>query len=254
MSWVAVAVGASTVIGVGASAISANAQRSAANKATDAASAATMYGVDAQMEQFNKAMEQFKPFWEAGVEGLKQLQRTRPGASEPQLPSTTIDFKFDPDDELYKIQQEEGEEAINRALAARNMYNSRPGINALSDFNRKLIAEETQNQYGRAVDKYNRDYTSAIDTFNIRNKLAGQEYGKWLDLTKIGAGAAQSAGAASIQTGQGVASSYNQLANTQFQGNMAAGQAQANLWQDIGSAPVNALASYYYGKKADLWG
>ncbi len=46
----------------------------------------------------------------------------------------------------YQWQQQQGEKAVNRALAARGMYNSRAGVNALSDFNQNLNADTYQRQ------------------------------------------------------------------------------------------------------------
>jgi hypothetical protein len=46
----------------------------------------------------------------------------------------------------YNWQQQQGEKAVNRALAARGMYNSRAGVNALSDFNQNLNADTYQRQ------------------------------------------------------------------------------------------------------------
>ena len=247
-------------VGVGSVALSAYAtyksgesQSKAISSASDASSAATIYGIDAQMDMFNKSMEQFKPFYDAGVNALSGMQNAPSGAEAPTLPSPDIKFEFDPNDQMYKIQQEEGEESINRALAARGMYNSRPGINALSDFNRKLIAQETQNQYGRAVDQYGREYSSAIDKFNIENTLAQQNYGKYQDIVKLGAGAASSMGQNALSTGGGVANTATQGGNTQANLAVQQGQAQAGMWQDIGSMPTNTLANYYYAKKAGLW-
>ena len=249
----AAVVGGAMVVGAGASYLAAKSQGKAAERAANAQAAASQQGIDTQLEMYYQSKTDYLPFYKAGVNALTGLQKTPSGAKAPTLPSTTIDFTFDPNDQMYKIRQEEGEEAINRALVARGLYGSRPGINALTDFNTKLIADEVSQQYGRAVDKYGRDYTTAIDEFNIENKLVGQEYGKYLDLTKLGAGAAQSMGQSAIQTGQGVATQYGQIGNALAQGQLGEGQAQAGMWQDIGGLPVNALASYYYGQKAGIW-
>ncbi|MBW2003100.1 MAG: hypothetical protein JRI72_00585 [Deltaproteobacteria bacterium] len=263
------------IVGGVSSYMSSKSKSKAASRAANAQERAAMYGIDAEMEMFNKSIELYKPFYQAGVLALGTpwsegsllhpadgadtttgtgLWGALPGAEPPILPSADIPFEFDPEDKMYKIQQEEGEKAINRALAARGLYNSRPGINALADFNRKLIAEETNRQYGRSLEKYGREYTSAIDKFNMENKAALQNYGKYLDLVKLGAGAAQSMGQSAVQTGQGVASQYAQMGRGQANALMAKGQAQAGMWQDMGTMPVNALASYYYGQKAGLWG
>lgn len=50
---------------------------------------------------------------------------------------------------LYRWQQQQGEQGINRAMAARGMYNSSAATNQLSRFNTQLGAEETERQYGR---------------------------------------------------------------------------------------------------------
>lgn len=46
--------------------------------------------------------------------------------------------------ELFRFQQEEGERAINRALAQRGQFGSGVALETLSDFNRQLSAEEAQ--------------------------------------------------------------------------------------------------------------
>lgn len=249
----AIALGGTALLGGVSSYMSSKAQSKAAGKAMDAQSTATMYGIDTQMEMFEKSMEQFKPFYEAGVRGISGLEGAPSGAEAPSFPSPDIAFKFDPEDQMYKIQREEGERAINRILASRGLHDSRPGINVLADFNRRLIAEETQKQYGRGVEQYGREYAGAMDKFNIENVLAQQEAGKYRDIVQMGAGAAGSMGQSALQTGQGVASQYGQMGGVQANALMRQGQAQAGMWQDIGTMPANILASYYYGQKADLW-
>lgn len=247
MAWVAVG---TVALGMGTSYLSSRAQSKAAGQAVDAQTAATMYGIDAQMEMFDRSMEMFQPFYDAGIEGLKKYERMPASARAPVLPSTSIDFEFDPNDKMYKIKQQEGEEAVNRALAARGMTNSRPGINALTDFNTKLIAEETDKQYGRAVDKYGRDYTSAMDKFNIENKITQQNLGKFADLINIGSGAAGSMGNAMNKVGGDVSSAYAELGKSSAEAEYKKGDYAAGLWQDVGSMPANLMGTYKYGKSA----
>ena len=52
-----------------------------------------------------------------------------------------------------------------------------------------------------------------------------------------------------LNTGQGISSAQTNMSKIALQ----QGQNQAGMWQDIGSAPVNALAGNYYGQKAGLW-
>ena len=243
--------GIGTALAIGGSAILGGIMSSrATSKAASSAQAAQQSGIDAQLQMFYKSLEQYEPFYKAGVNALGDLQKAPSGAEAPMLPSPKINFEFDSNDETYKIRQEDLNKGINKQLAARGLYNSRPGLNLLADQQRRLQSEEIQNQYGRAVDQYSREYTSGMDQFNIQNALAQQNLGKYQDLVKLGAGAAGSMGQNAMNTGQGVASSYNAMT----QPIMAQGQAQAGMWQDIGSMPVNMLAGYYYGNKAGLWG
>jgi len=246
----AIALGGSALLGLGSSYMSSKSASSTASSATDAASAATRYGVDAQMDMFNQSMEKFKPFYNAGLGALSKMQKLPTGAEAPTMPSPDINFEFDPENESYKIQKEDFTKSMNQQFAGRGMYNSSNALNNLSEGYRRLQAAEEDKQYGRAVDQYGRESSSAMDKFNIENKLAQQDMNRQRDIVQLGSGAASSMGQAAGQTGSSVASSYNALANTQYQGNIAQGQAQQGMWQDIGALPTNAMAQYYYGKKA----
>lgn len=152
----------------------------------------------------------------------------------------------DPLNALYLWQQQQGEQAINRAMAARGKYNSGAATQELSDFNRALAAEEAQRIYGRAVDEYNRQYGQQADLFNLTNELARLRYGKVMDILGLGTGALGAQSNAALQTGQGIASQYlnqgNALANQYLQ----QGQAQAGFFSGLGGLPGNALATQYY--------
>lgn len=282
MGWGLAALGVGSFLG---SFLSSRSQSKAAKSAEHAAQA----GVDVNLQMFRESLARYEPYHKAGVRALPHLQASRTGAISPwatsptstqgayagenalmhpaggsllggpeatpsagdfpTVPSPDIKFEFDPEDQMYKIQREEGEEAIEAILAKRGLHDSRPGINVLADFNRKLIAEETGRQYGRAKEQYGREYTGAIDRFNVENVLAQQHYGKYLDLVKLGAGAAGAMGQSAAQTGSQITSGYGQMQNALTQ----QGQAKAGMWQDIGGLPINILAANYYGQKAGLW-
>ena len=90
-----------------------------------------------------------------------------------------FDFQFDPQNALYLWQKKQGEEAINKAAAARGNYNSRAAINALSDFNQSLAAHEVGRQFDRAVT------THGID-FNRAQQIIGNAVAKYgLDLDQV---------------------------------------------------------------------
>jgi len=231
---IAIGIGGSTILG---GIMGNDAQRSASNKAADAQAA----GIDTQMQMFNRSMEQFKPFYEVGVQNINNLQHVPAGAEAPILPSAT-NFEFDPESKSYKLATEDFTKKMNQQFAARGMYNSRPALNALSEGYRRLGAAEEEKQY-------NRQYAAGMDKFNIENQLAQQTTAKYQDLVKLGAGAASSMGQNALNTGQGISSAQTNMSNIALQ----QGQNQAGMWQDIGSAPFNALVGNYYGKKAGLW-
>lgn len=120
-----------------------------------------------------------------------------------------------PTSPMYTWQQEQGERAINRALAARGLYNSSAALNQLSDFNRALGAEESERQYGRLM-----------------------------DLTNIGRGAATQSGAAAANTGNALAGLYQAQGNALAQGQLAAGQARGSMYANLGAMPMNLYNTY----------
>ena len=263
----------------------ASATKSAANTAAGAQVNSTAMGVEATKEMFDKAVETLKPYVEAGYRGLAQYEAAPtgvgapsfpgtdiPGPKLPGSPGTDIPFTFNPNDELYKIQREEGERAINRSLAARGAYNSRMGVNALSDFNRKLAADETANQYGRAVDKYGRDvdkynrdysagldeygrsvdkygreYSAVIDKYNIDNALVQQNLNKWFALANIGRGTSTAQGGLGTQAGGQINQAYQGQGNALANVYSNEGNQLANVY---GNVVPNAVGSAYYGAKA----
>ena len=111
----------------------------------------------------------------------------------------------------YQWQQQKGEDAINRAYAARGMYGSRPAVNSLSDFNQSLAGQEYNNQF---------------------NRLA--------TMANYGMGAAANVGNYNINTGQSTA-------NTAMQGGQMIGQSYERSGQTIGGTIANAFGALGQG-------
>lgn len=238
-------------LGIGASLMSSKAQGDAADSAAAASKYATDMGVQAEMERYYDAVKNFKPFYEAGVNALTGYQAAPSGATAPTLP--TFSHTFDPNDPNYLLAKSTGEEDVNRALAARGLWNSRPGVNALSDYNAKLLAAERDRQYANKLTEYGIDYSKATDTFNIENTLAKQNLAKYADIVNVGTGAASNVSSAGMSAGNVVSSLYGNYGNVAAQSELASGQAKAGLYQDIGTLPTNLLASYYFGQKSGLF-
>lgn len=162
-----------------------------------------------------------------------------------------LTFELDPTDEIYKWRQDEGEKAINSALAARGLHDSSYAVNRIGEFNRALTADEVERQYNQ---NYLRKYGQTVDLFNMANKLGSTTYNKYLDLVKIGTGAANSAGNASTATGQQLSSVYGNLGANLSNSYANQGAAEGAFWSGVGGAGQNALAAYGYGKNLGLWG
>jgi hypothetical protein len=107
----------------------------------------------------------------------------------------------------YDWQKQQGEEAVNRALAARGMHNSRVGVNALSDFNQNLNA----NTYRQQVS----------DLYNVSN---------------LGRGAASTA----ASLGQ---NSATNIGNTYMNAGQNIAQGMVNRGQTLGGTVANALGA-----------
>jgi hypothetical protein len=103
----------------------------------------------------------------------------------PDLPGD-LDFKFNPDDEIYRYKQEQLNEQVNRQLAARGLYDSRAGLDVLADSNMALSASEIDKQYARAIQERDFATQTAIDKYkmgaNRGQTLYDRLYGQQNDL------------------------------------------------------------------------
>lgn len=105
---------------------------------------------------------------------------------------TPTSFQSSP---MYDLQMDDFTRNMNAQLAARGGFNSRGGLNALSDGFRRIGAEEQERQYGR---------------------LAG--------LANYGMGTANQAAQGALQSGNAQAGIYQNKGNAMAQGNYAKGQ------------------------------
>jgi hypothetical protein len=116
---------------------------------------------------------------------------------------------------LYKWQQEQGAQRINRDMAARNMYGSSAATNQLARFQNQLGAEESERQYGRVAGMVNMGMGQG-------NTYAANQ-----------GNTANTAGNISLNIGNSLAD------NTMQRGNN-----MASLYQSIGQAPMQAMGAY----------
>jgi hypothetical protein len=182
-----------------------------------------------------------------------------------------FNYSFDENDPAYQFKLKQAQKTIDQAAAARGNYNSRPVINAHADASMAITADEAEKQYGRQRDMYGLGRQNILDTYGMRydqaNNLYGRnvakntdlfnqsmqlgqtDYGRVLDLVKIGQGSAGQAGQNAIATGQGISSAYGQLGAAQAQAAYAQGNAQADFYSGIAPTALNAYSMYQANQK-----
>lgn len=182
-------------------------------------------GNNAIQDSIDKMQKYYEPFYNLGVSNIPGLNAADPtgGSGEfiDQLKNYGTNFQFDYNNPAYTQQLAETTRLNDQNLAARGMYNSRAALNLQDQSQRNLVGTEFDKQYSRG-------YGNLTDLFGMTNTNAGTQYNKLLDMVKIGAGSAGSAG----------------------QGALASGQSSANLWSGLGAMPMNyAILSKLLGGK-----
>jgi len=143
------------------------------------------------------------------------------------------DFKFDTNDPGYRYKTEESEKSINRALAGRGLFDSRAGVNMLTDSDRAITADEYDKQY-------NRKYGGLTDLFKMSGSLGETGYQSLLDAVKVGSGAGATAGSLGNSAAANLTSAYGQMS----QAGAMDDANRASLWSGVGAAPMNAMLLY----------
>jgi hypothetical protein len=155
------------------------------------------------------------------------------GEYKSQLADLAQGFKFDANDPAYKYKTEEAQKSIDKALAARGLYDSRAGVNMLTESGRAITADEYEKQYGRKR-------SELTDLFNMASKLGETKYQGLLDAVKIGTGAGATAGGLGNQATGNLMSAYG---NMGAQGNLEQARNQ-QFWSGLGAMPMNAMLLY----------
>lgn len=179
-----------------------------------------------------------------------------------QLGNYGQNFKFNANDPAYTYKRDEAGKSIDKALASRGLFDSRAGVNMLSDSDRAILSDEYEKQYGRGyqtltdlfkmgssqdeallnrnVTDYNRQYGGLSDLFNMTKGMGETNYQSLLDAVKVGTGASSAAGQLGNQATGNTISSYGMMANAGAQNDAN----NASLWSGIGAMPMNAMLLY----------
>ena len=195
-----------------------------------------------------------------------------------------VDFNWNESDPIYQYKLKQAQDAARASLAKQGLLDSRAGVNTLSDTAMGVAAEDIDKQYARQVAErdymtqkamseyqmqaqrgdtlYNRllnqqnslysglqgNQDTALSrlgaAYGLGNALYGQVYNQNLDLSKIGTGAAGSAGQTSMATGQQMGQNALYAGNAQANAAMQAGQANAAMWSGLGGVSGNMAANY----------
>lgn len=204
MSWVAVGVGAATLVG---GYIAGQGAQNAAQTQADAAA----YAADLQYKQYKQQRKDAEPWRNAGVDALGRIQG--------QMGDFNRDFSMQEfqEDPGYQFRMAEGQKALERSAAARGGLNSGRTMKELARYSQGVASDEYQNAYNR----YNADRDRR---FNRLASLAGIGQTANQQVSQAGQNFANQAGSAAMQG-----------ANAQAAGMVG----QANAWNNAISSGVN---------------
>lgn len=213
MTWGAVAIAGSTLVGA-----------YGANKAAKAQLQGAREGAAAEREMFERQVELQAPFREAGVNALPELI-----AASKYKPFTYEDFVVDPG---YRFRLQEGLKALDRSAAARGGLLSGNQLRGVTQFGQNLASEE----YGNAFNRYNIGFQNRLNPLQSlagfgqtsTSQLAGAagQLGSNLSNLAVGAGNARASGYAGMANA--LASGIGQGVNY-YQGQQAQKQQQENF-------------------------
>lgn len=231
MSFVAVAIGGSALIGGAASVISGNKASKAQQRATDASTAIQREQNAEAARQFDLQRADLAPYREVGNVALSQLGRGTADGAEFNRRFGVSDFQADPG---YEFRRSEGQRGVEASASARGGILSGGALRALSRYNQDFASDE----YGAAFNRYQSDLG------NRYNRLAG--------LAGVGQQATSEGNAASQNYVNQRQVGANNIANNIQGGANARASQYVNAGNAIGNA-ANSVGSYF-GTKALLAG
>ena len=192
MTWIAVAVAGSSLVG---SLISSDAQRSAGNTAADAQSAASQAGIAEQQRQFDAVQKLLAPYVQAGSGALTGQQNLIGlNGADPQAAAIAA-LRASPQ---FTSAQQLGERSILSNASATGGLRGGNVQAALAQFSPQLLSQMINDQYSR---------------------LGG--------ITSMGQNSAVMQGNAGMQTGNNVTNLLGQIGQAQAGGALSQGRATA---------------------------
>ncbi len=223
MSFIAVAIGGSALIGAGASIIGGN---KAANAQRETASENMALGRDQIAEnarQYDITRADYAPYREAGYTALGQLAKGTSDGGEFNRNFSMSDFEADPG---YEFRRAEGQRGLEASASARGGVLSGGTLKAIAKYNQDAASQD----FGAAYGRYNSDLTGR---FNRLSSLAGT---------------GQTATGQTAAAGQAMTAQNGQATAGIIDANNASGNARASQYVNtanaVGSA-ANSVGQYF---------
>ena len=139
----------SALIGAGASILGGIMGKGAADDAAERQAAASQAAIDEQKRQFNITREDLAPYRAVGAPAITTLGEEVgiEGEAGPLTRTFTLeDYEADPG---YQFRLQEGEQAINRAAAARGQWTNPATVRELQRYGQGLASQEFGNAFNR---------------------------------------------------------------------------------------------------------
>lgn len=198
--------GIATAVVVGSVAtgvMSSKAQKKAANAAAGAQMEASEMGVEEQRRQFDAVQKLLKPYADAGLSGLSGQQDLMGinGVAKQQAAIGNINNSAE-----MQTYLQQGENAILQNASATGGLRGGNTQAALAQFRPQLL-----------------------------NQLINQRYQNLAGMTSLGQNAAAGTGNAGMQAASNISNLYQQSGAAQAGAALAHGQANANMWNSVGS-------------------
>lgn len=198
--------GIATAVVVGSVAtgvMSSKAQKKAANAAAGAQMEASEMGVEEQRRQFDAVQKLLKPYADAGLSGLSGQQDLLGinGTAAQQAAIGNINNSAE-----MQTYLQQGENAILQNASATGGLRGGNTQAALAQFRPQLL-----------------------------NQLINQRYQNLAGMTSLGQNAAAGTGNAGMQAASNISNLYQQSGAAQAGAALAHGQANANMWNSVGS-------------------
>jgi len=212
-----------TIAGIGTSIWSGNKQADAASDAAKLQAAGQAAALEELKRQFDLSRADQMPWLTAGKDSLAQLSALMAPGGALTRKFGAADFEADPG---YQFQLAEGEQAANRAAAARGGYNSGRTLKELMRYGQGLASTTYQDAYNR----YNTDQT------NLYNRLAG--------IAGTGQTAATTLGNAGANYAANVGNTLTGGANAQAASRIAGANARTSGYMGAANAITGGINNY----------